>query len=318
MSESDESGSRPKVRWLTVSEHHSGQRLDNYLQRELKGVPKTRLYRALRKGEVRVNKGRVKADYRLQEGDQVRIPPLRIAPAARPGELPRRWQTLLENNRLLEDRDLLVINKPSGLAVHGGSGLSFGLIEGLRLLRPEEPYLELVHRLDRDTSGCIMIARRAAMLKNLHRQLREDEVDKRYLALVAGSWPRKRQFVEAPLQKNTLQSGERLVRVERGGKAARTEFTVRERFAGYTLVEAKPITGRTHQIRVHALHAGFPILGDEKYGDRDGNQRVRSLGLKRLFLHAASLEFTNAAGHRQKVEAPLDNELQSFLEKISN
>ncbi|NCF20910.1 MAG: 23S rRNA pseudouridine(955/2504/2580) synthase, partial [Haliea sp.] len=217
------------VRYLTVDEDSSGQRLDNYLVRELKGVPRTRLYRALRKGEIRVNKGRVRADYRLVAGDQVRIPPLRQPSPTEPPTVPRYWSEQLRQRVVHEDGDLLVIDKPSGLAVHGGSGLSFGLIECLRQMYPESRYLELVHRLDRDTSGLILIARRPAVLRELHRQLREDKVDKRYLALVAGSWPRNRRVVDAPLEKNVLQSGERIVRVSREGKRAITEFAVVER-----------------------------------------------------------------------------------------
>jgi 23S rRNA pseudouridine955/2504/2580 synthase len=301
---------------VEVAEEYSGQRLDNFLQRELKGVPKTRLYRALRKGEIRVNKGRVKADYRVQTGDQVRIPPLRVAERNELKTVPRRWAGLLEESLLYEDKGLWILNKPSGLAVHGGSGLNFGLIECLRLLRPDERYLELVHRLDRDTSGCIMIARRPAVLKDLHAQLRKDTVNKRYLALVNGRWSSKRSFVEAPLLKNTLKSGERIVRVDREGKSARTEFSVLERFDNCTLVEARPVTGRTHQIRVHALHAGHPLLGDDKYGDKEADQQARNQGLKRLFLHASSLGFRNGDGRKQVVSAPLDSELENYLVRL--
>jgi 23S rRNA pseudouridine955/2504/2580 synthase len=306
------------VRYIEVSEEFAGQRLDNFLQRELKGVPKTRLYRALRKGEVRVNKGRVKADYRVRTGDKVRIPPLRVAEPNEPTHIPKRWEHLLDNALVYEDKNMWVLNKPSGLAVHGGSGLNFGLIECLRNLRSEEHYLELVHRLDRDTSGCIMIARRTSALRDLHRQLREDHIKKRYLALVQGRWSSKRSFVEAPLLKNTVKSGERLVRVDSAGKPSRTEFRVIQRFQHATLVEASPITGRTHQIRVHALHAGHPILGDEKYGEREANQAVRRLGLNRLFLHAAELGFKDMEGNRQTVKAELEDSLSKFLDKISS
>jgi 23S rRNA pseudouridine955/2504/2580 synthase len=306
-----------QARYVEVGEEYAGQRLDNFLQRELKSVPKTRLYRALRKGEVRVNKGRVKADYRLKSGDVVRLPPLQVAePREGLKQVPQRWARLLDRGLLYEDRGLWVLNKPSGLAVHGGSGLSFGMIECLRLLRPDERYLELVHRLDRDTSGCIMIARRGAALKDLHRQLREDRISKTYLALAQGQWSAKRKFVDAPLNKNTLKSGERVVRVGQGGKAARTDFRVIERFADCSLVEARPITGRTHQIRVHALHAGHPLLGDEKYGDKEANQWARKLGLKRLFLHASRLGFTDLEGKRQEVDSALEASLKSFLEKL--
>ncbi len=306
------------MRHLTVDENSAGQRLDNYLTRELKGVPRTRLYKAMRKGEIRVNKGRVKADHRLAAGDQVRIPPLRVpAPSDAPA-IPRYLGEQLAQQIVLESDSLLVIDKPSGLAVHGGSGLSYGLIECLRQLRPEDRYLELVHRLDRDTSGLIMIARRPAALRELHRQLREDKVDKRYLALVAGKWPRTLKRVEAPLQKNVLQSGERMVRVAREGKPSVTEFAVVERFAGATLVEAKPITGRTHQIRVHAQHAGFPLLGDNKYSSEKGEEMCRQIGLKRLFLHAWSLRFALPEEGRIALQAPLDHSLETILKNLRN
>lgn len=307
----------PAVRHLNVDENSAGQRLDNFLLRELKGVPRTRLYRALRKGEVRVNKGRAKADYRLMVGDVVRIPPLHRPAATATPPVPRYWAREISARTVYEDAGLLVINKPSGLAVHGGSGLSFGLIESLRQLRPQDRYLELVHRLDRDTSGLILIARRPAMLRELHRQLREDKIDKRYLALVAGSWPGSLRVVEAPLEKNVLQSGERMVRVSREGRRSITEFTVLERFSGATLLEAKPITGRTHQIRVHARHAGFPLLGDDKYSDERTADLCRSLGLQRLFLHARSLKFTLPEGDME-LHAPLDDDLESILNNLRN
>ncbi len=307
----------PGVRHLNVDEGSVGQRLDNYLLRELKGVPKTRLYRALRKGEVRVNKGRVKADYRLQQGDVVRIPPLHRPDPGTVAPVPRYWAGEITGRIVYEDDNLLVINKPSGLAVHGGSGLSFGLIECLRQLRPDDRYLELVHRLDRDTSGLILIARRPAMLRELHRQLREDEIDKRYLALVAGHWPASLRVVDAPLEKNVLQSGERMVRVAREGKRSVTEFSVVERLQGATLVEARPVTGRTHQIRVHARHVGFPLLGDDKYGDDRTAQLCRELGLQRLFLHARSLRIHLPEGPLL-LEAALDQDLEDILDKLRN
>ena len=303
-----------QVRFLEVAHEYDGQRLDNFLQRELKGVPKTRLYRALRKGEIRVNKGRCKPDRRLRAGDLVRIPPLRVAVPRQLDGVPARYADLLERGLVYESSGLWVINKPAGLAVHGGSGLNFGLIECLRKLRPEERFLELVHRLDRDTSGCIMVARKAAALKNLHEQLRRNQVDKRYLALVQGRWSAKRSFVEAPLQKNILKSSERVVRVDAAGKPARTEFRVLRRFAECTLVGARPVTGRTHQIRVHARHAGHPIMGDEKYCDRDSHRQLAEYGLKRLFLHAKSLRFRDE-GCRE-VQAALDPRLEEFLDRI--
>lgn len=313
---SDSKQPRPTVRHLTVDENSSGQRLDNFLTRELKGVPRTRLYKALRKGEIRVNKGRVKADYRLVAGDLVRVPPLRQPAPSDPPTIPRYWSEQLESRVVHEDGDLLVINKPSGLAVHGGSGLNYGMIECLRQMRPRDRYLELVHRLDRDTSGLIMVARRPAALRELHRQLREDKVDKRYLALVAGKWPRGLKVVEAPLQKNVLKSGERMVRVAKEGKASITEFAVVERLQGATLVEAKPVTGRTHQIRVHAQHAGFPLLGDAKYSDDRTEALAAQLGLRRLFLHARSLRFSLPGSGRIQLQAGLDQDLENILESI--
>jgi 23S rRNA pseudouridine955/2504/2580 synthase len=316
MSESDQI--KPAVRHLEVDEGSAGQRLDNFLTRELKGVPRTRLYKALRKGEIRVNKGRVKADYRVVAGDSVRIPPLRVPAPSDPPTIPRSRARQLAARVVYEDSSLLVMNKPSGLAVHGGSGLSYGLIECLRQLRPTDRYLELVHRLDRDTSGLILIARRPAALRDLHRQLREDKVDKRYLALVAGKWPRNLKRVEAPLQKNVLQSGERMVRVAREGKPSVTEFSVVERFPGATLIEAKPVTGRTHQIRVHAQHAGFPLLGDAKYASDKEEALCRQINLKRLFLHAWSLRFSLPETGRLSLQAALDDDLESILERLRN
>lgn len=303
-------------RYLTVDDSAAGQRLDNYLVRELKGVPRTRLYRALRKGEVRVNKGRVRADYRVTPGDQVRIPPLRQGQLSEPRLFPRQQLEQIARKIVYEDDNLLVLNKPSGLAVHGGSGLSFGLIECLRQLRPDARYLELVHRLDRDTSGLILIAKRAPVLRELHRQLREKHIDKRYLALVAGKWPKNVSVIDAPLEKNVLLSGERMVRVSREGKRAVTEFSVVERLQGATLMEARPITGRTHQIRVHAQHAGYPILGDSKYNNPLSEDFTRRIGLKRLFLHAESLTFSLGEIGVFSFHADLEDILENILIKL--
>ena len=318
MPNSPDINSDRQTRYLTVDENSSGQRLDNYLARELKGVPRSRLYRALRKGEVRVNKGRVRADYRLVHGDLVRIPPLHQPAPSAPATVPRQQVEQLAQRVVYEDDNLLVMDKPSGLAVHGGSGLSFGLIECLRQMRPDVPYLELVHRLDRDTSGLILIAKRAAILRELHRQLREKHIDKRYLALVAGKWPKAVRVVDAPLEKNILQSGERMVRVSGEGKRAITEFSVVERFPGATLLEARPITGRTHQIRVHAYHVGFPLLGDDKYRTEQAEDFARHIGLRRLFLHAASLRFSLLEVGELFLQAPLDSILESTLNKARN
>lgn len=306
------------VRLVEIHADDAGQRLDNYLQRELRGVPKTRIYRGLRKGEFRINKGRVRADYRLQAGDVLRLPPIRT-PA--PGEVPALPASLLEDlagRIVFEDPGLLVINKPSGLAVHGGSGLNFGLIECLRQMRPQDRRLELVHRLDRDTSGLVMVARKPAVLREIHQLLRGDGVSKHYLALVAGKWPRNLRLVEAPLEKNVVQSGERMVKVSREGKASMTEFSVLRRFPGATLVEARPVTGRTHQIRVHAQHAGCPLLGDAKYNDPRSESLARDLGLKRLFLHAERLRLRLAGSGDLDLHAPLDSDLEKILDKLGN
>lgn len=316
MTDSANERTRSGVRYLDVGEDYDGQRLDNFLLRELKGVPKTRLYRGLRKGEIRVNKGRVKADYRLNAGDRVRIPPLHQPAASAPAPIPRYWSGELAQRVIYEDDGLLVLDKPSGLAVHGGSGLNFGLIECLRRMRPDDRYLELVHRLDRDTSGLILVARKPAVLRALHQQLREDRIDKRYLALAAGRWPRGLRVVEAPLAKNVLSSGERMVTVSKDGKRSVTEFTVVERFAAATLVEAKPMTGRTHQIRVHARHAGCPLLGDAKYSDDAGRLLSEQLALKRLFLHARSLRIELPGKGPVSLEAPLDKPLSEVLARL--
>ncbi len=304
------------VRIVAIDAGSDGQRVDNFLLRELKGVPKSRIYNLLRRGEVRVNKGRVKAEYRLQSGDQVRIPPIRLAVDESPDLAPSRGlQQRLTAAVLFEDDGLLVLDKPAGLAVHGGSGLSYGLIEALRAMRPEARFLELVHRLDRDTSGCIMVAKKRSALLQLHAALRGDGVDKRYLALVAGQWPQRHQRVAAPLEKNTLQSGERMVRVSAAGKEALTEFQIVERFSSATLVEARPVTGRTHQIRVHAQYVGHPLACDDKYGNREADARFREQGLRRLFLHAHSLSF-DWLGQRLTLKAKLEVELSVFLELL--
>jgi len=307
-----------KVQMLEVSEDMAGQRIDNFLCARLKGVPRTRIYRIIRKGEVRVNKGRIKADYKIKSGDVVRVPPIRVAA---PNELPQAGKGLrqaVEESVLYEDETLLIINKPSGLAVHGGSGIKLGLIETLRQLRPDAHFLELVHRLDRDTSGCIMVAKKRSMLRYLHDLLRTNKVTKHYQALVIGNWPTRKTKVDAPLQKNTLQSGERMVVASAEGKPSLTRFEVRQRFKGYTLVQAYPVSGRTHQIRVHCQFAGHSIAGDEKYTAEDDNKRAKAKGLKRLFLHAESLQFElPETGKLLRVEAPLDNVLTSFVAKMS-
>ena len=304
----------PAVRFVTIDEGHAGQRLDNFLLTLLKGVPKSRIYKLLRTGEVRINKGRVKAETRLEIGDVVRIPPVRVS-ESEPGPSPalRKIQAL-DAAVLLETDGYIVINKPAGMAVHGGSGVSYGVIEGLRALRPEAPFLELVHRLDRDTSGCLLVAKKRSALRAFHEALREKDMDKVYQALVIGKWSNRKQLINAPLLRNELKSGERVVRVHPEGKESQTRFAVLENFPSCTLVEASPLTGRTHQIRVHAAHAGHPLLGDEKYGTDETVALAGQLGLKRLFLHAASLSFIEpASGKAITVNAPLPEELESVL-----
>lgn len=303
---------------VSVDPERAGQRLDNFLLSQLKGAPRSLVYRLLRTGQVRVNKGRVKAAYRLEAGDQVRIPPVRLDEPKAAETPPDQRLRELEARILYEDGRLLVVNKPAGMAVHGGSGLSYGVIEALRALRPAESSLELVHRLDRDTSGCLLVAKRRAMLRWLHELIRKNAVEKRYLALVAGEMPQKTLDVDAPLRKNTLMGGERVVRVDPEGKPSRTQFRRLRRLPGATLVEARLLTGRTHQIRVHAAHLGLPLLGDGKYGDREANAALRKLGLRRLFLHACALTFElpDGAG-RFHIEAPLDAELQEVLDKLA-
>lgn len=305
------------VRLVEIDAGSDGQRIDNFLMRELKGVPKSRIYNILRRGEVRVNKGRVKAEHRLCAGDVVRIPPIRVAEEGAAPTVSASLSDRLSASVVFEDEGLIVVDKPSGLAVHGGSGVNLGLIEALRVLRPQAKFLELVHRLDRDTSGLIMVAKKRSALLALHEALRGGGIDKRYLALAAGAWPRHRLRIEAPLEKNTLRSGERVVRVSASGKQALTEFRVIEVFSIATLVEASPITGRTHQIRVHAQHAGHPLAGDDKYGENATNARFRELGLRRLFLHAHSLSF-DWQGRRLQLRAELPEELQLFLNTLRN
>ena len=312
--------SRPGVRHVTIDDSHAGQRLDNFLLTFLKGVPRTRIYRLVRKGEVRLNKGRCHPDDRLKTGDVVRIPPVRLGTSAAPqlgAAIEAGRFDWLHDRILYEDEQLLVLDKPAGLAVHGGSGVSVGLIEALRGLRPNTPYLELAHRLDRDTSGCLLLAKSRTALLKLHELLRDGGMDKYYQALVAGPWEGGVRHVEASLEKGRLASGERHVQVGEEGKDSATDFTPREKFGQAALVDIHLHTGRTHQARVHAAHIGHPIGGDNKYGDRDFNQRLKSFGLDRLFLHAAHLYFPHPhSGLKIHVEAPLPEVLTRVLEKL--
>ncbi|HCK7310826.1 TPA: 23S rRNA pseudouridine(955/2504/2580) synthase RluC [Proteus mirabilis] len=309
-----------QVQFVTIDGDEAGQRIDNFLLARLKGVPKSMIYRIIRKGEVRVNKGRIKPEYKLAAGDSIRIPPVRVAEKEEHAVLPKLEKvSALAECILYEDEHVMLINKPSGTAVHGGSGLSFGVIEGLRALRPEARFLELVHRLDRDTSGVLLIAKKRSALRSLHEQLRLKQMQKDYLALVRGQWQSHTKVVQAPLLKNILQSGERVVKVSSEGKPSETRFKVEERFEFATLVKASPVTGRTHQIRVHTLHAGHPIAFDDRYGDRDFDTQLASTKLNRLFLHASSLTFIHpSTGEKMRIEAPMDKTLRYCLQVLRN
>ena len=299
---------KPRAILLEVDDESSAQRIDNYLMRRLKGVPKSHVYRVLRSGEVRVNSGRVKPDYRLKPGDRIRVPPVRVAerppkPAPQPLELPI----------VFEDASLLVLNKPSGVAVHGGSGVSYGVIEWLRTERPDAKFLELAHRLDRDTSGLLIIAKKRSALVELHRMLREGEVGKHYVAMVRGRWKGGARAVDAPLHKFVTGEGERRVRVEGAGRHALTELRPLSVGERYSSIAARLRTGRTHQIRVHLAHIGHPVLGDTKYGDFELNRVLARDGVNRLMLHAARLRFRHPAGGAElRLEAPLPNDMRSF------
>ena len=307
-----------KVRFIEISSEQAGQRIDNYLITLLKGVPKSKIYRIIRKGEVRVNKGRIKQTYRLKEADVVRVPPVRMEEKPASIRPPDEQIERIEGSILFEDKGLLIINKPSGLAVHGGSGLSFGVIELLRASRPTAPYLELVHRLDRDTSGCLLIAKKRSYLRHLHEQMRSDrQIRKHYRAMLCGHWDKGKHHENAPLLKLTHSSGERMVRVDEKGKPSHTLFKGISLHKQASYMEIELFTGRTHQIRVHAAHCGYPVAGDDKYGDKECNRQLRKFGLKRLFLHAYRLEFQHP-GTEQDMDiiAPLSDELNAVLSKF--
>lgn len=305
------------VRHVEVGAGEDGQRIDNFLLRVLKGVPRSHVYRLLRRGEVRVNGKRARPERRLAAGDTVRLPPVRTAAPQAPTLVPTAPREALRDAVIFQDERILVLDKPSGLAAHGGSGLSFGAIEALRAAYPGEA-LELAHRLDRDTSGVLVVARDRGSLRALHALLREGEVDKRYLALLKGRWTLGRKQVDLPLKTNLRQGGERVVKVHEDGKQSSSTFEPSRRFgARATLVEVGLHTGRTHQIRVHAAFAGHPVAGDDKYGDREFNREMKSLGLRRMFLHARSIAFTwPDSGQRCKVVAPLPADLTSVLERL--
>ncbi len=303
-----------KVTFLEVADEDAGQRLDNWLLRHLKGVPRTRIYRLVRKGEVRVNKSRTRPDYRVNGGDLVRIPPVRLPEPSAAYKPNKALVEQIGQSIVYEDDSLLVINKPAGIAVHGGSGLSGGVIEILRYMRPDLQSVELVHRLDRETSGVLLLAKKRSALRRLHQALRDKTVRKHYLALVEGSWPSRKRVVAVPLQKNVLQSGERMVRALADGKPSETRFTLLGRGEGVSLVLAEPVTGRTHQIRVHCQYAGHPIIGDEKYGRDEVNQAFRQKGIRRLCLHAREIAFDLDGAH--VFEAEPDESLKLALSLV--
>lgn len=307
--------SSPSVRAIEITQAQSGQRVDNFLIGELKGVPKSHIYRVLRRGEVRVNKGRIKPHYRLKAGDVLRIPPISVSESGEKPEPSARDQERIANNIVYEDDNLLAINKPSGFAVHGGSGVNYGVIEILRASRPYA-YLELAHRLDRDTSGCLLIAKNNDTLKHLHHLLRDGLLNKRYLALLNGHFDQRSLEVDAPLARDMLQAGERMVQVNDEGKAAISRFELRGHYADMTLVQVALLTGRTHQIRVHATHIGHAVAGDTKYGDAQYNRKMKTFGLKRLFLHAEKVTFGMPDQRIIELKAPLPEDLKQVLEQL--
>ncbi|MGB8857381.1 MAG: RluA family pseudouridine synthase [Burkholderiales bacterium] len=318
--------SKASVRWVEVDEQGVAQRIDNYLLKILKGVPKSHIYRILRSGEVRVNSGRVDATYRLELGDKLRLPPVRVAePAVKSVfRLPADKARLMERV-IYQDDALIILDKPAGMAVHGGSGVSLGIIEQLRLELPQQKFLELAHRLDRETSGILLLAKKRAALVALHELMRPGSdaspnagrMEKRYLALVAGDWKNRVQHVKFSLLKQVTADGERRVHVDPGGMAAHTVFHLRQRYPNFSLLEAELKTGRTHQIRVHLAHLGFPIAGDDKYGDFELNRQVSRRGLKRMFLHAWRVVLPHPlTGETLKLEAPPPPELEKFLQQL--
>jgi len=302
---------RTGVQKIGIDEDLAGQRIDNFLMARLSGVPRSRVYRLLRRGEVRVNGGRVKAEYKLVVGDEVRVPPVSVnapGPAAPEGPAAE----MLEN-AIFEDKRLLVINKPSGVAVHGGSGISHGVIELLRASRPDLKQLSLVHRLDRETSGCLVLAKRKSALRELHELFRQRLVEKNYMALVVGDWQHGDFMVNAPLLVQHRKNGERYVIVSEEGVRAKTRIRLSRTFGTYSLLQCQPLTGRTHQIRVHAQTMGHPLVIDDRYGDKDANRQAGKAGLKRLFLHAQSIAFPDKSGNELHFTAPLADDLEHFL-----
>ncbi len=307
---------KTSVQWIEIIDDIAGQRIDNFLLNQLKNIPKSAIYRLLRKGEVRVNKKRIKPEYKLQIGDVVRVPPVAMPEKREKSAISAMLKSVAHLNQCVvyEDDHLLIINKPSGMAVHGGSGLHFGVIEAMRALRPDARFLELVHRIDRDTSGLLLIAKKRSALRHLQAQFREKKIQKYYLALVAGQWSPNTRKITAPLLKNEENS---IVRVNSKGKPSETRFKVIESFAKATLLQASPITGRTHQIRVHCQYAGHSIALDERYGDADFDLYMRKIGLQRLFLHAANIKFTHPATEQMmNISAEIGHELKKVLSAL--
>lgn len=300
-----------RVRKVLVDSEHAGMRIDNFIKSQLPGLPKGRLYRILRKGEVRVNGGRVKAERKLVEGDEVRVPPAKIREEGAPPAAAK--ASAMADHIIYEDKRLLVVNKPSGIAVHGGSGVSHGVIELLRHARPDLKDLALAHRIDRETSGCLILTKRRSALREVHEKFRSGKVEKNYLALVVGDWQYGEQLIDAPLYVQNRQDGERHVIVNHRGKEAQTRIRLSRNYAGNSLLQCTPLTGRTHQIRVHLEHAGHPIAGDQRYGDDDANKRFKKQGLKRLFLHAQSISYVDDSNNDLHFTAPLAPDLERFL-----
>jgi len=306
-----------QVRQMEVMPEHAGRRIDNFLAWVLKGVPKSRIYRMLRSGEARVNGGRVRPAYRICPGDRLRIPPVHTEASPKGRDVPEWLKTALRDAVVYEDPDLLALDKPAGVAVHSGTGMSLGLIEALRAMRPEEPYLELVHRLDRGTSGCLLVARRPEVLRALHGMLRAGRIEKTYLTLLRGRWRGGAEVVDLGLRRDVLRSGERMVGVATDGKPARTVFAPRELFRSASLMEARLITGRTHQIRVHAVEIDHPVAGDAKYGDKGFNRVMRDLGLRDLFLHSHRISLVSPRlGARISIVTELPAALRAVLQAL--
>lgn len=305
------------VSFITVDDDHADRRLDNFLIGYFASLPRTRIYRMIRKGEVRVNKGRIKQNYRLQTGDTVRVPPMYLSTQEKPSTPPEKLSELIGNSIIYEDDYLIAINKPSNIAVHSGSGVRYGVIEILRAQRPETDFLELIHRLDRATSGCLLIAKGHKTLRGTHGILKSGHVKKNYLALLKGQLTETMRTVDMPLNKVSTESGDRMVRVDNAGKQALTHFHSQEHFRVASLSRIELVTGRTHQIRVHAAYIDHPLAGDEKYGDWEFNRAMKKLGLKRLFLHAETLSFEMPdTGKQIELKAPLPDELDQFLKKL--